>query len=292
MVVASWKLLIGILELLGLSWTGEVENISSNIINKRSFEEHVRHDVDDENNQVFIPVVTFTEFDLKELKELAPLKQLRIICAGVWHNAVLFLLGTLMLSSGILTMFMGYTSWRLVDGFGVSVVSVERDTALSAYLKPSMLITKLDDYDLSESSLDSWNDYLLQNERLDLDPIGFCASRRDATSLDCCDISAEHPYGNAKDNITTCFKRIDENNAHKQLKCLPTIPILVNIDVQRCLRDIDCPSGSSMCVLPYTPKGYPKPLRIFYKDAPWVQENNEQEKLVLYLGELVDVWEI
>ncbi|CAG8815142.1 7622_t:CDS:1, partial [Racocetra persica] len=56
MVVASWKLLIGILELLGLSWTGEAENISSNIINKRSFEEHVRHDVNDENNQVFIPV--------------------------------------------------------------------------------------------------------------------------------------------------------------------------------------------------------------------------------------------
>ncbi|CAG8662120.1 5735_t:CDS:2, partial [Cetraspora pellucida] len=357
MVVASWKLLMGIFELFGLSWIGEAENISSNIINKRSFEissnirskrsfeDHVQHDVNDENNQVFIPVIpgitlpishfwyyllallicgiiheaghalaaanerlnikstgiflyilypgAFVEFDLNELKELAPLRQLRIICAGVWHNAVLFLLGTLILSSGILSTFMGCTTWRLVDGFGVSVVSVERDTALSAYLKPSMLITKLDDFDLSGSSLDSWNDYLLQNEKLDLDSIGFCASRRGATSLDCCDISADHPYGNAKDNATSCFKRIDENSAHKQeLKCLPTIPILVNIDAQRCLRDIDCPPESSMCVLPYTPKGYPKPLRIFYKDSPWVQENNDQEKLVLYLGELVDVWEI
>lgn len=84
---------------------------------------------------------------------------------------------------------------------------------MSAYLKPSMLITKLDDFDLSGSSLDSWNDYLLQNERLDLDPMGFCASIEGATSLGCCDISADHPYGNAKDN-TTCFKRIE---AHKQV---------------------------------------------------------------------------
>ncbi|CAG8544637.1 14225_t:CDS:10, partial [Dentiscutata heterogama] len=319
MIVASWKLLIAIFDLLGSSWSAETEIVSPDIV-KRSFEDNnVQHDINEKDHQVFIPVAghalaaakerieikstgiflyilypgAFVEFDLHELKDLSALKQLRIICAGVWHNAVLFLLGTLLLNTGILTMFMGNTAWRLVDGLGVSVVSVESDTALSTYLKPSMLITKLDDFDLSGSSLDSWNDYLLQNEKLYIDSLGFCASKKDSASLDCCDISIDHPYGNAKDNMTSCFKRIDENNEHKQeLACLPTIPILLNIDAKRCLNDADCSSASSMCVLPYMPKGYPKPLRIYFKDAPWVQENDDQEKLVLYIGELVDVWEI
>ncbi|CAG8805722.1 15254_t:CDS:2, partial [Gigaspora margarita] len=319
MILASWKLLIAIFGLFGSNSSFETKNISPNIV-KRSFEENnVKYDINENDHQVFIPVAghalaaakenlgirstgiflyilypgAFVEFNLNELKELEAIKQLRIICAGVWHNAVLFLFGTFLLNAGILTMFMGNTAWRLVDDLGVSVVSVESDTALSAYLRPSMLITKLDDFDLSESSLDSWNDYLLQNENLYIESAGFCASKQNSTSLDCCDISVDHPYGNAIDNITSCFKRIDENYSQKlELTCLPTVPILVNIDVQRCLSDADCSSASPICVLPYTPKGYPKPLRIYFKDAPWVQENDDQEKLVLYLGELADVWEI
>lgn len=345
MILASWKLLIAIFGLFGSNSSFETKNISPNIV-KRSFEENnVKYDINENDHQVFIPVIpgitlpishfwyyllallmcgifheaghalaaakenlgirstgiflyilypgAFVEFNLNELKELEAIKQLRIICAGVWHNAVLFLFGTFLLNAGILTMFMGNTAWRLVDDLGVSVVSVESDTALSTYLRPSMLITKLDDFDLSESSLDSWNDYLLQNENLYIESAGFCASKQNSTSLDCCDISVDHPYGNAIDNITSCFKRIDENYSQKlELTCLPTVPILVNIDVQRCLSDADCSSASPICVLPYTPKGYPKPLRIYFKDAPWVQENDDQEKLVLYLGELADVWEI
>ncbi|CAG8464921.1 4865_t:CDS:2 [Acaulospora colombiana] len=234
----------------------------------------------------------FVEFDIDALEGRDDrLTKLRVICAGVWHNAVTFLLIYLILSSGFFVIALSSTAWRSVDGSGVSVVSIEEDTPLFGHIKPSMLITKLDDFELTES-LESWNSYLLERSKINLNPTGFCASKKDIiSSLDCCEISGAHPYGNERDKSISCFKRIDRNKEEKV--CLKTVPILVNVNEQRCLRDDDCVRESPICVLPYTPDGFPKPLRIYYKDVPWSEkEDKDQEKVLLFLGEFEDVWEI
>ncbi|CAJ0751683.1 6620_t:CDS:2, partial [Entrophospora sp. SA101] len=71
-------------------------------------------------------------------------------------------------------------------------------------------------------------------------------------------------------------------------------PILVNINEQRCTKASDCStiSNSPLCVLPYMPAGFPRPLRIYYRDSPWINQNNDQENVLLYMGDLQVVWEI
>ncbi|RHZ61726.1 hypothetical protein Glove_346g35 [Diversispora epigaea] len=242
----------------------------------------------------------FVEINTHDMKELPCFKQLRILCAGVWHNLIIFLLGYLILNTGLFASFLSLTLWRSVDNMGVSIISVEKNTPLFDHIKPSMVITKLDDFVLN-NSLDSWNSYLLENNKLNIShDIGFCASENDiTTSTDCCKITEDFPYGRAEDSSVSCFKRITtqpyENNSknNSQLKllvCLPTIPILVNVNEQRCIKDDNCNLESPICVLPYSPPRFPKSLRIYYKDVPW--SGNEQENVLLFLGKLQDVWEI
>ncbi|CAG8527323.1 9744_t:CDS:2 [Diversispora eburnea] len=244
----------------------------------------------------------FVEISTHEMKELPCFKQLRILCAGVWHNLIIFLLGYFILNTGLFTSFLSLTLWRSVDNMGVSVISVEKNTPLFDHIKPSMVITKLDDFVLN-NSLDNWNNYLLENNKLNISHhIGFCASENDiSSSTDCCEITDDHPYGKAEDSSVSCFKRIttqpyefqnnsNNNSQQKILVCLPTIPILVNVNEQRCIKDDDCNVKSPLCVLPYSPPRFPKSLRIYYKDVPWSE--NEQENVLLFLGKLQDVWEI
>ena len=80
------------------------------------------------------------------------------------------------------------------------------------------MITKLDDYELNDASLEKWNTYLLQNDKVIKDNHGFCASEKDITpSLNCCDIDAVHPYGNSENKEISCFKRFGQNNSHNQV---------------------------------------------------------------------------
>ncbi|CAB4416729.1 unnamed protein product [Rhizophagus irregularis] len=198
-------------------------------------------------------------------------EKLRILCAGVWHNIVIFLFGMFILNSGIITLSMSLTGYRSVEGTGVSVISVE-STDLTGILYPSTLITKLDDYDLNEASLEKWNNFLLKNYEL----------------------TKVHPYGNSENKEISCFQRSDQNSSHyKELSCLHARPILVNINEQRCRKDLDCDNPLPMCVLPYTPSGFPVPVRIYFKHPPWIANQKEnKEQVLLWLGDLENLWEI
>ncbi|GBB92076.1 hypothetical protein RclHR1_01960026 [Rhizophagus clarus] len=236
----------------------------------------------------------FVSFSELHFNKCSFRKKLRILCAGVWHNVVIFLFGMLILNSGIVTLLMSLTGYRSVEGTGVSVISVE-SSDLTGILYPSTLITKLDDYELNEASLDKWNKFLLKNYELTKGDYGFCASEKDITpALDCCDITAIHPYGNSEDKEISCFQRSDQNNSHyKELSCLHARPILVNINEQRCRKDLDCDNPSPMCVLPYTPVGFPVPVRIYFKHPSWIANQKEnKEQVLLWLGDLENLWEI
>ncbi|RIA99388.1 hypothetical protein C1645_747571 [Glomus cerebriforme] len=233
----------------------------------------------------------FVNFSEENFSKCLLKGKLRILCAGVWHNVVVFLFGLFILNSGLVTLSMSLTGYRSVEGTGVSVISVE-NTDLVGVLYPSTLITKLDDYELDGASLEKWNNFLLQNDKLKKNNYGFCASDKDIIpSLDCCDITSVHPYGNSKNKEISCFRRSDQISSHyKELCCLHARPILVNINEQRCRKDSDCDNASPMCVLPYTPAGFPVPVRIYFKYPPWIAGNKEQ--VLLWVGDLQDLWEI
>ncbi|CAG8561377.1 2138_t:CDS:2 [Ambispora gerdemannii] len=242
----------------------------------------------------------FVDIPMRKLTSRPCFQQLKIACAGVWHNAVLYFLGVLLISGGIVPYVMGLTFWKPVDGWGVNVISVEKDTPLSKHLRPSNLITRLDDYPLSESSLEQWNNFLLNHDKIfdDADWKGFCSLEANAAStLDCCDMSLEFPFGKSTNESLSCFEHIDDG---KQLICLPSVPT-VRKDAHRCSTDKDCVASSigHDCVIPYTPIDSTKLLRIYYHDSPWVTETKEQqdgevfeEKMVLFFGRLEEVLQI
>ncbi|CAI2166421.1 13328_t:CDS:2 [Funneliformis geosporum] len=238
----------------------------------------------------------FVSLSSQYLDNSSPIKKLRIFCAGVWHNAVIFLLGTLILNSGIIKLSMSLTGYRSVEGTGVSIISIEENTDFVGILYPSALITKIDDYELNDASLERWNTYLLQNYKIINNTRGFCSSEKDTMpSLDCCNINAAHPYGNSESREVLCFQLSDQNNSHyqKELSCRQVKPILANVDEQRCEKDSDCDESLPTCVLPYTPLGFPRPVRIYFKHSPWNANQDENtEQILLWLGNLKDLWEI
>lgn len=67
--------------------------------------------------------------------------------------------------------------------------------------------------------MEKWNNFLLKNYELTKGNYGFCASEKDITpSLDCCDITAVHPYGNSENKEISCFQRSDQNSSHYKVK--------------------------------------------------------------------------
>lgn len=67
----------------------------------------------------------FVSFSDQYFNKCSSKKKLRILCAGVWHNLAMFLIGIFILNSGIITSLMSFTGYRPVEGTGVSVIGVE-----------------------------------------------------------------------------------------------------------------------------------------------------------------------
>ena len=65
----------------------------------------------------------FVDISPRALAAMTPLQQLKVICAGVWHNAVLFVLAWAFLASGALQLAFRVVGWRHMTD-GLSVVDV------------------------------------------------------------------------------------------------------------------------------------------------------------------------
>lgn len=116
----------------------------------------------------------FVNIPDQSLQLLGPKSQLRIICAGVWHNAILYLV-TLFLLSGGLKACLEIAGWQSLESEGgVSVVSVRPESPLAVHLHPSSVIYQLDDIPLQRNILD-WNAYLLEGDGKHIPDAGFCA---------------------------------------------------------------------------------------------------------------------
>ncbi|KAF9121240.1 Membrane-bound transcription factor site-2 protease [Mortierella sp. 14UC] len=65
----------------------------------------------------------FVDISSRALAIMSPIQQLRVVCAGVWHNVVLFAAAGIFLSSGAFQFSLQMVGWKQM-GHGVSVVSV------------------------------------------------------------------------------------------------------------------------------------------------------------------------
>ena len=87
---------------------------------------------------MFLYPGAFVDLHSDHLAVISPKRQLRIYCAGVWHNIILVLSSLLLLWGLPLLLAPLYTS-----GVGAYVISVERESVLSDKLSSGGIITKM-----------------------------------------------------------------------------------------------------------------------------------------------------
>ena len=115
----------------------------------------------------------FVDIPSRPLSLLPPGRQLKVICAGVWHNFVLWLITALVLSSG-LKFGLEIFGWRSLEGSGgVSVVDIRADSPLFQHLPISSVIYRLNDNDLN-NGIQDWNKVLVEDGVWSRPSIGFC----------------------------------------------------------------------------------------------------------------------
>ncbi|KAG0168978.1 hypothetical protein DFQ30_004081 [Apophysomyces sp. BC1015] len=192
----------------------------------------------------------FVNIPDQQLQMLSPFRQLKIVCAGVWHNLILYLFTMLFLSGGLQATLM-LCGWQSLEGLGgVSVVSVRDNSPLALHLPTSAVIYQLDDMPL-ENNLDDWNSFLLDQHGRNRPSQGFCAA------------TPEQPG--------------------------TTIDVLASPDAKRCTTDDEC--GGVRCVTPYTPALEGQMVRIYANMPKWHSAGDERDKVFVFEGELVDIWE-
>ncbi|KAI8093423.1 uncharacterized protein BX664DRAFT_259342 [Halteromyces radiatus] len=235
---------------------------------------------------------------------LSPFRQLKIICAGVWHNVVLYLF-TLILLGGGLKSILETSGWQTLEGNGgVSVVQVRSQSPMAPHLPVSSVIYQLDDRELEHNILD-WNHFLLDPQGREKPHPGFCAVINDdddddddgkklPSTLACCEIDDEYPFGKALNASISCFQDFTSSMLDKtpeHLSCLPTIQVLGPRHPERCENDDECSGQNMRCVTPYTPSQSGQVVRVYARMPDWTDQSDDQDKVFVFEGELVDIWE-
>ncbi len=85
---------------------------------------------------LFLYPGAFVDLHSDHLSVISPKRQLRIYCAGVWHNVILVLLALLFLWCLPVLLATFYTS-----GVGLVVTSVPEDSVFAGKLSPNMVVT-------------------------------------------------------------------------------------------------------------------------------------------------------
>ena len=66
--------------------------------------------------------------------------------------------------------------------------------------------------------------------------------------------------------------------------------VMISQDSQRCVQDSEC-STNEQCVTPYTPSAAGQIVRMYTKAPAWKSNEPDADKVFVFEGELVDIWE-
>ncbi|KAJ2823687.1 hypothetical protein FBU31_004205 [Coemansia sp. 'formosensis'] len=209
----------------------------------------------------------FVDLPRDKLEQAPAIQQLRIVCAGVWHNAVTVMLAWLLVHSGGLGWAFSHSGWTRADA-GVVVVDVAQSSPLYGRIPLLSTIYRVDDVELSvpfanasylspeymqgdgrfgNSPIARWSSVLTNTKtNAEAASAGFCA--RVSANVDdglCCEMSRQFPLGESPDTNIFCFERY-----HRPLSlasspmCFDLRKTLARAGSARCQSDLDCNSGS------------------------------------------------
>ncbi|XP_061777529.1 membrane-bound transcription factor site-2 protease isoform X2 [Nerophis ophidion] len=190
----------------------------------------------------------FVDLFTTHLNIVSPIQQLRIFCAGVWHNFVLCLAALAFLFLLPLFLFPLYTS-----GVGALVTEVAPGSAADGQrgLSVGDIITGLEQ--CTVSGVDDWNSCL---SHLSHTPqTGYCvpaaslqpswahgrAFKRLDGTMDCC----------SNNSLTDlCFSYIKPLSREREYACMPVRKMVTGTNVCRSDRNCDTLVSLSVCVTP------------------------------------------
>ncbi|KAF9920137.1 Membrane-bound transcription factor site-2 protease [Linnemannia zychae] len=143
--------------------------------------------------------------------------QLRVVCAGVWHNVVLFAAAGIFLSSGLFQISLQMFGWKQMTS-GVSVVSIAKSSALNEHLRVGSIVTRVNDILLIDNPLAVWESALLPpilghgSSNVDKES-GFCIPHNILFNKpsDCCVFTPDMPFGYSSDTSISCFTPYDQS---------------------------------------------------------------------------------
>ncbi|KAJ2704912.1 hypothetical protein FB645_002865 [Coemansia sp. IMI 203386] len=216
----------------------------------------------------------FVDLPREQLEKQPVKSQLRVVCAGVWHNAVTALVAWLLVYSGGLGLIFSVTGWSKVAD-GVVVVDVSQSSPLYDRIPLLSTISRIDDVMLSAAQ-DSFlaNDTISNSHRLfassmfgsspiarwtkiltdtannrDTTGAGFCVWERE--NMDdglCCEMTSQFPLGESPDTDIYCFDPYSSSQLMSvpmtdETMCFNLKTVFERSDLQqRCHSHIDCES--------------------------------------------------
>ncbi|XP_041353823.1 membrane-bound transcription factor site-2 protease-like isoform X2 [Gigantopelta aegis] len=218
----------------------------------------------------------FVDLSTEHIQVVSPLRQLRIYCAGVWHNFVIVIIALMFLFSMPYLLVPFYS-----QGQGVCVSQVEEHSAVSGPrgLLAGETITRVSDCPVT--NIDSWHTCILASMKeqslghcmpvplikdLDTSPKNFSST---VDFVDCCNVTS---------NTHLCFMYHSKKTGSTKYACLPA---RTTTDRPVCKLQSDCymPNMEVACVYPAI-DNQTKLLRIIHGRRP----------PLLFLGHPVDLF--
>ncbi|KAI8362982.1 hypothetical protein B0O80DRAFT_3582 [Mortierella sp. GBAus27b] len=256
----------------------------------------------------------FVDIESRDLVILSSLQQLRIICAGVWHNISMFVAAWIFLASGALHLSFRVAGWREMND-GLSVVDIAPPSPLYGMLKPGIIINRLNDVPLRGDPLSVWSKALLEEDVSATQDAGFCIPNTllFTKPSDCCLFTPKMPFGHSRDRLLSCFTLYDTSNGAtrpqeymgdqvlaRNGQCLSSFDVLADPNPRRCTPHGPTCGASGTCYRPFSAYNAGSIVRIYYTTPRWMDSSGAAdqkagslvgEQVILYQGSPRDIWE-
>lgn len=184
---------------------------------------------------LFLYPGAFVDLHSDHLNVISPKRQLRIYCAGVWHNFVLVLFALLLLLALPVLLAPFYTS-----GIGVVAVSVPQDSVLRGKLAPGGVITSVNACPVSSSN--EW--YSCVEEIATKSQPGYCVftdviEKRKSVGLNETKLGSDGSRECCSEGSQSdiCFQVVYGKGRHSAFKCLTARTVATR---ESCQNSRDC----------------------------------------------------
>ncbi|KAJ2773276.1 hypothetical protein IWQ56_001055 [Coemansia nantahalensis] len=245
----------------------------------------------------------FVELARAQLEGAPVAAQLRVACAGIWHNAVAALAAWALLRSGAVGWAMRSTAWAATDG--VAVVDIARTSPLHDRVPLLSTVYRIDDVALQAANQTAWANATdgfgatpierwtsaLTATRANRDTVraGYCAAAAEnADDGLCCEMAPRFPLGESPDPDIFCFERF-AGPAGGAPMCFDLRATVERTGAARCLSDADCARHGAgpgqLCVVPSSPFPDGRVLRLHYC-AP----GTSHREMLVYAGSPAALW--